>query len=183
MKMRHPISIALFFLITLFDSCAHQKDDKSKHKLEFITKAERINQNVLSKHIDNLSILEDSIFLSHGKIVLFLTIQADCSGCRRKGYQYVSRINETCKKRIAFTVGTGLNEGFEKRDNGLVGKIYQDEKSAIKQKLNLFHTPSLVLIDRGGEVNKVLSIYPYEDVEGYNEAEKFEEFLKAVTAL
>lgn len=183
MKNHYLISALSFLIIVLFNSCFYKKSDTSNHELEFIKKTERINQNIICREIGNILFLKDSIFLNQKKMVLLLTMSSDCAGCREKGYKFVSRINEICKGNLAFVVGMGLNEEFEKRSNGLPGKIYQDERSTIKQKLKLFHTPSLVLIDRYGKVDHVLSIFPYDDVKGYNEAEKFNEFLMAVLAL
>lgn len=183
MRNRYLTFIAFFLLVALFSSCLHQKEDKSNYKLKFIRKTERINQNSSGKQLDNLSFLDDSTFLNHDKIVLLITANTDCTGCRTKGYRFVSRINETFNIKVAFIVGTGLYESFEKRYNMLIGKIYRDEKSILKQKLNLFHTPSLVLIDKNDRVDCVLSIFPYDNVDGYDEAEKFNEFIEAVIRL
>lgn len=180
MKIHYLIAI-VFLLFGM--SCIYKIKDTSNHKLEFIKKTERINHNMVCKEIGDLSFLKDSIFLNQRKKVLLLTMSSDCAGCREKGYEFVSRINEICKENVAIIIGTGINEGYEKRSNGLFTKMYQDERSIIKQKINLFHTPSLVLVSKNGTVDRILSIFPYDEVEGYNEAEKFDDFLMAILAL
>lgn len=173
----------LCLIILLLGSCLPKKVNKSNHEIQFIRKTETINQNILGKKLNSLNlILGDSIILNE-KIVLLITVGSDCSGCRTKGYQFITSINNIYKNKTAFVIGTGLGMGSEKKNNSLNDKLYIDELSIIKQELNLFHTPSVVLLDKNGIVDKILGIFPYDDVEGYNEEKKFDEFLEAVLAL
>jgi len=184
-KMRNFIfiHITLFLIIITFISCTYKKQNKDNYRIEFIKKAEGMNQNVLGKQLNSpIKILGDSIF-NKKKVVLLITVGSDCSGCREKGYQFISRINDSNNKRIAFIVGTGLNEKFEKQYNGMIGRMYEDEKAIIKHELNLFHTPSVVLLDQNSMVDRILGIFPYDTVDGYNEGKEFDEFIEAVLAL
>jgi hypothetical protein len=183
MKNFLPFYLFLFFIPVILYFCTSQNDSSNNYKIDLIKKTESINQNVLGKRLNSpIEILGDSI-LNKEKMVLCITVGSDCSGCREKAYQFVSRINEIYNDKIAFIIGTGLNEKFEKQYNGMIGEIYQDEKSLIKRELNLFYTPSVILLDKNGMVDRILSLFPYDTVEGYDEEKKFDEFLEAVLAL
>ena len=95
------VYFVLFFTIVSFVSCTMKRNNKSNYEIEFINKTEKLNQNLFGKKLHNPTIiLVDSILSNNEKMVLLLTIGSDCSGCRRKGFQFVARINEVYKQEI-----------------------------------------------------------------------------------
>lgn len=174
----------IIFIITSLNSCLNSQQNQSKHELDFIRKTEKHNQTLLGKEIKNISkVLGDSIFQNNENKVLLITVGSDCSGCRKKGYNIITIMNNLYQQKIGFVIGFGLNEQYEKEVGYFEEPIYQDNISLINNELNLFVTPSLILLDRNNCVDKVLSIFAFDDVEGYNETKEFDDFVKAVHIL
>lgn len=174
----------IILIILILSSCSNRPKNQSRHELEFIRKTEKFNQILLGKKITILpKILGDSISINNEKKVLLVTVGSDCSGCRYKGVEIISNINNLYEKKIGFVIGFGIGKQAERESNYLEEPIYHDNKSIIQHELNLFVTPSLVLLDRNNCVDKILSIFAFDDVEGYNETKEFDDFVMAVHML
>lgn len=174
----------LFFIFLTLTSCQkedNKNDNPNKTDLDFISKTENRNLALLGKKVvlSNLVQIDTLIENNKGELILVILMRSDCSGCRKTAYSVGKRIDKLLDSPISIVFGNGIGVEKERLINNLDLPYVNDSGQELKSTINLFHTPSIIFM-KDNIIQHVLSVFPFDDVLGYDEEQKITDFISDV---
>ena len=144
---------------------------KKTERYNLLSRARRVPKNILNeihKKSDNQG----------GNLVLGLVTRNDCSGCRRKTYSVLTRIERLTSGRTV-VLGEGISPN--EFDHEEFTSVYVEDVSfQLRNRLGLFQTPTIILVDSEGQIKDIITFFTFGSTDQYSEDKAITDFIAEV---
>ena len=127
---------------------AYEKSLTENYRKEITVKFNKVKKMLIGRELKSIkTIIPDSLDKVGYPYILFLFTGNDCSGCIKKGFEIVKKIEDSTIVKKVFVISSNVNNSIYQFNNDYYRYIYPDNKDCIRRELRFIFTPAFITLD------------------------------------